>query len=110
LVVLEATNTYWMSLAWHRHDAGYAVSVINPAQAHQFAKVLLKRAKTDAIDAHAAQRAPVPSSQRLCNRGRGRHRHRSTRSCASAYSNARIYCVRLSRSATDWRHCVTARR
>jgi len=27
------------------------VSVINPAQAHQFAKALLKRAKTDAIDA-----------------------------------------------------------
>ncbi len=35
LVVLEATNTYWMSLALHLHDAGYAVSVINPAQAHQ---------------------------------------------------------------------------
>ncbi len=51
LVALEATNTYWMSLALHLHDAGYAVSVINPAQAHQFAKALLKRAKTDAIDA-----------------------------------------------------------
>jgi transposase len=49
LVVLEATNTDWMSLALHLHDAGYAVSVINPAQAHQFAKALLKRAKTDAI-------------------------------------------------------------
>jgi transposase len=51
LVVLEATNTYWMSLALRLHDAGFAVSVINPAQAHQFAKALLKRAKTDAIDA-----------------------------------------------------------
>jgi len=49
LVVLEATNTYWMSLALHLHDAGYAVSVINPAQAHQFAKALLKRAKTDEL-------------------------------------------------------------
>jgi len=29
-----------------------AVSVINPSQAHDFAKALLKRAKTDAIDAH----------------------------------------------------------
>jgi transposase len=44
LVVLEATNTYWMSLALQLHDAGHAVSVINPAQAHQFAKALLKRA------------------------------------------------------------------
>jgi DNA mismatch repair protein MutS len=46
LVVLEATNTYWMSLALLLHDAGYAVSVINPAQAHQFARALLKRAKS----------------------------------------------------------------
>jgi transposase len=30
---------------------GAAVSVINPAQAHDFAKALLKRSKTDAIDA-----------------------------------------------------------
>jgi transposase len=51
LIVLEATNTYWMPLALQLHEAGYAVSVINPAQAHQFAKALLKRAKTDAIDA-----------------------------------------------------------
>jgi transposase len=51
LVVLEATNTDGMLLALSLHDAGYAVSVINPAQAHQFAKALLKRAKTDAIDA-----------------------------------------------------------
>ena len=31
--------------------AGFCVSVIKPAQAHHFAKALLKRAKTDAIDA-----------------------------------------------------------
>ncbi len=56
LVVLEATNTYWMSLALHLHDAGYAVSIINPVQAHQFANSLLKRAKTDAIDAQTLAR------------------------------------------------------
>jgi transposase len=51
LVVMEATGTYWLSLATFlvRHD--FVVSVINPAQAHHFAKALLKRAKTDAIDA-----------------------------------------------------------
>ncbi len=32
-------------------EAGFQVSVINPAQAHHFAKALLKRGKTDAIDA-----------------------------------------------------------
>ncbi len=51
LVVMEATGTYWMQLALTLHQAGFAVSVINPAQAHYFAKALLKRAKTDAIDA-----------------------------------------------------------
>jgi Transposase len=30
---------------------GFAVSVSNPAQAHHFARALLKRAKTDALDA-----------------------------------------------------------
>ena len=51
LIVLEATGSYWITLATTLHHAGYAVSVIHPAQAHHFAKALLKRAKTDAIDA-----------------------------------------------------------
>jgi transposase len=51
LVVMEATGSYWISLATAMTRAGFAVSVINPAQAHHFAKALLKRAKTDAIDA-----------------------------------------------------------
>jgi len=51
LVVMEATGSYWISLATTLVHAGFAVSVINPAQAHHFARALLKRAKTDAIDA-----------------------------------------------------------
>jgi len=51
LIVMEATGTYWMRLATSLSEAGFAVSVINPAQAHDFAKALLKRSKTDAIDA-----------------------------------------------------------
>jgi transposase len=51
LVVMEATGTYWVTLAITLVEAGYRVSVINAAQAHAFAKALLKRAKTDAIDA-----------------------------------------------------------
>ena len=65
LVVMEATGSYWITLATTLHQAGYAVSVINPAQAHAFAKALLKRAKTDAIDAQtltqlAALLQPAP--------------------------------------------------
>ena len=51
LVVLEATGSYWITLATTLAPWGDAVSVINPSQAHDFAKALLKRAKTDAIDA-----------------------------------------------------------
>jgi transposase len=49
---MEATGSYWMTLAATLHLAGYAVAVINPAQAHAFAKALLKRSKTAPIDAH----------------------------------------------------------
>lgn len=51
LVVIEATSTYWMQLALFLHEARFCVSIINPMQAHGFARALLKRAKTDAIDA-----------------------------------------------------------
>ena len=65
LVVMEATGSYWIALATTLALAGFSVSVINPAQAHHFAKALLKRAKTDAIDAHtlahlAALLQPAP--------------------------------------------------
>jgi len=51
LIVMEATGSYWMGLATTLHQAGFAVSVINPAQAHHFAKAQLKRAKNDVLDA-----------------------------------------------------------
>ena len=65
LVVMEATSTYWVALAVTLHEAGYRVSVINPAQAHHFAKAQLRRAKTDALDARdlarlAAALRPAP--------------------------------------------------
>jgi transposase len=50
-VVMEATGTYWMRLAYALHDAGFSVSVVNPVQAHRLAQAQLRRAKTDAIDA-----------------------------------------------------------
>ncbi len=56
LVVLEATGTYWVTLATNLAQADFAIAVINPGyplgEAHAFAKALLKRNKTDPIDAH----------------------------------------------------------
>lgn len=51
LIVLEATGSYWITLAVTLHHAGYAVSVVNPAHVHAFARSLPRRAKTDALDA-----------------------------------------------------------
>ena len=65
LVVLEATGNYWVALAVALHEAGYRVAVVNPRQAHHFAKAQLRRAKTDALDAQdlarlAAALHPAP--------------------------------------------------
>ena len=65
LVVLEATGNYWVALAVALHEAGYRVAVVNPRQAHHFAKAQLRRAKTDALDARdlaqlAAALQPAP--------------------------------------------------
>jgi transposase len=51
LILMEATSTYWIPLATFLYDAGYAVSVVNPLQAYGFARTMLKRNKTDSIDA-----------------------------------------------------------
>lgn len=45
LMVMEAAGIYWLALATFFAREGYAVSVVNPAQAHSFAKALLKRAR-----------------------------------------------------------------
>jgi len=61
LIVMEATGVYWMQLAHTLYEAGFAVSIINPAQAHYFAKALLVRSKSDPIDAcYLAQLAAHP--------------------------------------------------
>lgn len=52
-VVMEATSTYWMGLAYYLHAQGLHVSVVNPLQAHHFAQAQLQRSKTDAIDARS---------------------------------------------------------
>lgn len=50
-VVMEATGIYWLDTALQAVQAGAQVMVLNPKQAHHFAKALNQRNKTDAIDA-----------------------------------------------------------
>ena len=63
LIVLEATGSYWITLAVTLHQAGYHVSVVNPAHLQAFGHSLPRRAKTDPLDAQllarfAAERQP----------------------------------------------------
>jgi transposase len=51
IVCLEATGIYHFDLALALHDAGVLLRVINPKASHNFAKVLMKNSKTDAVDA-----------------------------------------------------------
>ncbi|MFG5780253.1 IS110 family transposase [Comamonas sp. J-3] len=60
---MEATGPYWEALAEYMSDAGYVVSVVNPAQVKAYGVALGQRSKTDAADAQliaefCAQRKP----------------------------------------------------
>ncbi len=53
LVVLEATGGYQRAVVGALAAAGLPVAVVNPRQAHDFAKATGQLAKTDALDARA---------------------------------------------------------
>jgi len=68
-ICIEATGVYHFDLAVAISRAdGLEVMVINPKAAHNFAKVLMKRSKTDAIDAENlaiyAERMPYEAWER----------------------------------------------
>ncbi len=67
LVVLEATGGYESAVVAALHLAGVPVAVVNPRQARDFARVLGRHAKTDAVDAavlaeFAARIDPTPAA------------------------------------------------
>ena len=51
VVCLEATGVTHFDLSLALHDGGVALMVVNPKSSHNFAKVLMKNSKTDAVDA-----------------------------------------------------------
>lgn len=50
-ICLESTNIYGEALAKVLHDAGYIVSIVNPARIKGFSQSELSRTKTDKADA-----------------------------------------------------------
>jgi len=64
-VCMEATGTYWEAVAEYLADAGFTVSVVNPAQIKAFGAASLVRTKTDRVDARliaefCAAQCPAP--------------------------------------------------
>ena len=47
---MEATNVYWEELADYLYNAGYQVSVVNPARIKGFGMSQMQRNKTDKVD------------------------------------------------------------
>lgn len=64
-VLMEATGTYHLALAEYLHAEGFEVVVVNPAQAHYFAKATLRRNKTDKVDAAVLCEMAKDESHRL---------------------------------------------
>ena len=48
---MEATGIYWEAVAEYLTQAGFTVSVVNPAQVKAFGSARLQRTKTDKADA-----------------------------------------------------------
>jgi transposase len=65
LVVMEATGTYHLSLAYYLHEHQCMLQVVNPYTAKSFARSRLSRAKTDTIDARMLSDFAVSSTARL---------------------------------------------
>lgn len=102
LVVMEATGIYHFKVAEHLFDADLPVSVINPKQSHHFAKTLLQRSKTDAIDAaliaeYAQRMEPAkwkaPRKSRREFRGVARQLNRLTAELAASKNRLHAHTV-----------------
>lgn len=95
-VCLEATGVYHFDLSIALHDAGVALMVVNPKSSHNFAKVLMKNSKTDAVDADTltqyAERMDFvawtrPSDEKIALRSFARRIDALTRQKAAAKNN-----------------------
>jgi transposase len=93
IVCMEATGIYHLDLSIALHDAGVKLMVINPKASHNFAKVLMKNSKTDAVDANTlaeyAERMDFvawtrPSNERLALRSFARRINSLTRQKAAS--------------------------
>jgi len=58
---MKAMGTYYLALAYHLHQQGGQVAVLNPLIIRRFIQMHLSKSKTDRKDVHALLRQPVIS-------------------------------------------------
>jgi transposase len=51
VIVMEATGTYYLKLAYFLHEKGEKVAIVNPLKIRRFAQMRFERIKTDKADA-----------------------------------------------------------
>jgi transposase len=92
-IIMEATGIYYLDAAVIAAELGAEVVVVNPKAAHNFAKALQQRNKTDALDAamllEFLKRMPLkrwtpPSQNHLALRHYGRYLTQLTEDCTAA--------------------------
>lgn len=92
-VIMEATGIYYLDAAVIAAELGAEVVVVNPKAAHNFAKALQQRSKTDALDAamllEFLKRMPhkrwtPPNQNHLALRYYGRYLTQLTEDCTAA--------------------------
>jgi transposase len=103
-VCLEATGVYHFDLSIVLHDAGVKLMVVNPKSSHNFAKVLMKNSKTDAVDADTlaqyAERMDFvvwtrPSDEKLALRSFSRRIDALTRQKTAAKNNCHALSISM---------------
>lgn len=65
MVLMEATGTYHLSVAYYLHEHHCLVKIVNPYAAKCFANSTLSRAKTDAVDARLLSAFAASTTARL---------------------------------------------
>ena len=111
---MEATGTYGDALAAHLHEAGHAVSRVNPAAVKAYAQSHLSRTKNDRVDAaliagYCAERRLPRGSRPRASRARSTTRRRRSwraRRCSPSSRSAR----RSRRRPPPRRTCRSRRR
>ena len=68
VVVMEATGVYHTRLAAYLHTKGIGVSVVNPLSAKNFARMLMRRTKTDKADSKLLLEYGETMELEMCSR------------------------------------------